>query len=581
MAETLISPGVLTREQDISFLPPAALVAGAAFIGPTVKGPVLEPTVVSSYNEYKAVFGSAFQSGSTTVEHLTSIAAKNYFSQGGTSALITRVVSGSFNPATSTTVTASGSGAVFTLETRGKGVIFNNATGSTDPGLLNSDGSLVSGSADNIRWEVANINEKTGTFSLFIRRGDDSTKTKAILESYNNLSLDPYSSNYIAKAIGDQTKTLSGAGTTDVYLQPIGDYPNQSKYVRVASVSKPTPYYLANDGSVNTIPGSATLYSSYLPVASSGSFYGATGNLIQTGVAAGFYSNIGDNTQGVVQGNYTDAITLLGNKDEYVFNSISAPGLVYDHHSTALNSLISLAETRGDCIAIVDSVDFSKTLANAVSTIGGLDSSYAATYWPWLKTISETGKNVWVPAGVFIPGVYAFTDKIAAPWIAPAGIVKGALGTVTEAAIKLTGPKRDTLYQNNINPIATLPGTGIAVYGQKTLQKKQSALDRVNVRRLLIELKKYLGDVAKTLLFEQNTDNTRGRFLAKVNPYLKSVVEREGLYAFQVIMDETNNTADVIDRNALVGQILIQPSRTVEFIVLDFTVEPTGATFGA
>ena len=580
MAETIISPGVLAREQDTSYLSPAALVAGAAFVGPTVKGPVEIPTVVNSYSDYTTLFGSTFESGSTSVEYLTSIAVKTYFNQGGPSALITRVVSGTFDPATSTNILASGSGNSFTLETLGKGVIYNNATGALDPGLNNTDLSLVSGSADNLRWEVSSINENTGTFTVSIRRGNDNAKSTAVLESFSNVSLDPNSTSYIARVIGNQKKTIQGSGTTDVYIQPTGDYVNRSSYVRVASVDKPTLNYLANDGkTVNS--GSGASYTTFLPKPASGSFYGAKGTLVQTGVQALYFGDINTNTQGLIGGNYNDAIALLRNKDEYVFNIISAPGLLSDKHPSTVSSLVALAEDRGDCIAVVDPVTYSSTITQAVAAVDGFNTSYAATYWPWVQTISDTGKNVWIPAGVLIPGVYAFTDRSFAPWIAPAGLTRGGLGTVTQAARKLTNAQRDTLYSANINPIATFPGSGVVVYGQKTLQKKQSALDRVNVRRLLIELKKYLSDVANTLVFEQNTETTRGRFLSKVNPYLKSVVERQGMYTYKVIMDTTNNTADVIDRNMLVGQVMIQPTRTVEFVVLDFTIQPTGATFGA
>ena len=176
--------------------------------------------------------------------------------------------------------------------------------------------------------------------------------------------------------------------------------------------------------------------------------------------------------------------------------------------------------------------------------------------------------------------MYAFTDGSSAPWFAPAGLVRGGIPTVLQAERKLTRSERDTLYTSNVNPIATFPGQGIAVFGQKTLQSKASALDRVNVRRLLIELKKFVGDQANNLVFDQNTITTRNKFLSAVNPFLDSVVQRQGLYSFRVVMDDTNNTADVIDRNQLIGQIFIQPSKTAEFIVLDFTLEPTGATFG-
>ena len=130
-----------------------------------------------------------------------------------------------------------------------------------------------------------------------------------------------------------------------------------------------------------------------------------------------------------------------------------------------------------------------------------------------------------------------------------------------------------------MNPIATFPGQGVSVWGQKTLQKKASALDRVNVRRLLIKVKKFIASTSRFLVFEQNNTKTRRRFLNIVNPYLEQVQANSGLNAFRVVMDESNNTPDVVDRNRLVGQIYIQPTRTAEFIVLDFVVLPTGATF--
>ena len=178
-----------------------------------------------------------------------------------------------------------------------------------------------------------------------------------------------------------------------------------------------------------------------------------------------------------------------------------------------------------------------------------------------------------------IPGVYAFTDASSDPWFAPAGITRGGLGQVIRAERKLTVGNRNALYEANVNPIATFVGKGVVVYGQKTLQKRASALDRIGVRRLLISLKSYIGQIADNLVFEQNTASTRNNFLSQVNPYLESVQQRQGLYAFKVVMDETNNTADVIDRNELIGQIFLQPTRTAEFIVLDFNVLPTGAVF--
>ena len=579
MAESLISPGVLSREQDRSFIAPAPLEAGAAFIGPTVIGPVEEPTVVTSYGDYQSKFGVTFESGSNKYEFLTSLAVKSYFEQGGNSALITRVVNGSFTGASNSTIAAADAGtAPFSIQTLGKGSILNNSTGAGDAGSQNSDGSLKSGSAENIRWEIGNVDSKNGTFSLLIRRGDDNLSQKTVLESFNDLSLDPNSEGYIAKIIGDQYKSKSTDGG-QTYISTVGSYVNRSNYIRVASVDRQTLNYLANDG----VSVRNAAYTGSLPVASSGSFHGATGNLYQSTEPNKHFSEISaGNTQGLEATDYADAISILTNQDEYVFNIVSAPGLIYSFgdHKTQLDAVISLASSRGDNIAVVDLSAYGTSVSNAAGNAASVNSSYAATYWPWLQMQSSTGKLEFVPASVVIPGVYTFTDGAAAPWFAPAGLTRGGISDVIQAERKLTRGQRDTLYSANVNPIATFPGSGISVFGQKTLQKKKSALDRVNVRRLLIDLKKFLGDQAKSLVFEQNTIATRNTFLANVNPYLESVVQRQGLYAYRVVMDDTNNTADVIDRNQLVGQIFIQPAKTAEFITLDFVILPTGATLG-
>ena len=572
MAETLISPGVLAQENDNSFLAPAPLEAGAAIIGPTVKGPVEQPTVVTSYGQYQNIFGTTFTSGSTKQEYLTSLSVKSYFNNGGNSMLVTRVATGTFSAATGSALTATDGGdAPFTFQTLGTGTVFNNG----QPTELNSDGSLISGTSDNIRYEITNVDTAQGTFSLLIRRGDDNHKNKAVLESFNDLSLDPNNSGYIEKVIGNQTTSVATDGTTK-YVQTSGSYVNRSKFITITDVARQTLDYIGTDGNIRVGTASGSL-----PVVGSGSFGDASGDLVAGGDT--YFDNISTVSQGITVSEYADAIAILSNQDEYLFNIISAPGLIYSQtgHSTQIDAIISLAESRGDCIAVVDAVSYGTETSNAAAGVASINSSYAANYWPWLQMQSGTGKNVWVPASTVIPGIYAFTDGASAPWFAPAGLTRGGISDVIQAERKLTRTQRDTLYAKNVNPIATFPGSGISVFGQKTLQKKKSALDRVNVRRLLIELKKFLGDTAKTLVFEQNTIATRSKFLATVNPYLNSVVQRQGLYAFRVVMDESNNTADVIDRNQLIGQVLIQPAKTVEFVVLDFTIEPTGATFGA
>jgi phage tail sheath protein FI len=275
-------------------------------------------------------------------------------------------------------------------------------------------------------------------------------------------------------------------------------------------------------------------------------------------------------------------ISLMANQDDYRFNVVTMPGLTIADNASQTTTLVNNIQSRGDAIVVLDPRPYGDTVSEAVTSAAAVNSSYAATYWPWLQTIDPgTGQLVWVPASTMIPAVYAFTDNVSEPWFAPAGINRGGLDTVVRAERKLTQSQRNTLYTGNVNPIATFPGTGVVVYGQKTLQKKASALDRVNVRRLLIALKSYISQVANNLVFEQNTIATRNQFLSQVNPYLESVQQRQGLYAFRVIMDDSNNTPDVIDRNQLIGQIYLQPTKTAEFIYLDFNILPTGATFPA
>ena len=734
MAEKIISPGVFTKEVDQTFLPAAISEIGAAVVGPTVKGPALVPTVVSSFSEYQTLFGDSFKSGSNTVQYLTSHTAQSYL-QHASQMTVVRILDGAFAPATasiltngSSTVTgvntatgsidaagfvagigeqykvtqgssaftfiASGDGGgdtsddsirfftngatvaahignliseinavsalnltavsqsngelaftasvagtgnngttfvtsskntpssfgsapavggdtdgfimgggtdsagtsttCFTLETLADGAIMNNSSTSTTTNNI-----LVSGSKDNLRFEISNVNNNRGTFTLLIRRGDDSIKRKQILETFNNVSLDPNATNYIERIIGSQTLTLRGSGTSDPFLQLSGSFPRKSNFVRVKSVNTPLIDYLDENGSVRIASTSESL-----PKVGSGSNHGgfiggdnglsgldSLGNMQGTFKPAGgynYYDEINStNSQGFTLSSgadgtdaYTDALNLLSNQDEYDINLILIPGVIDEIHPSIVTKAIDVCEDRGDCFVIVDPVTFGSTITTAKSKGDGRDSNFAAMYWPWVQVPDNiVGINRFVPPSVVMGGIYSFNDKVAHPWFAPAGLNRDGIDTAIQAERKLTNDNRDTLYESNINPIATFPGQGVTVFGQKTLQKKASALDRINVRRLLIALKKFIASTSRFLVFEQNNSATRRRFLNIVNPFMEQVQSNSGLTAFRVVMDDTNNTPDVIDRNILFGQIFVQPTRTAEFIVLDFTLQPTGATF--
>ena len=279
---------------------------------------------------------------------------------------------------------------------------------------------------------------------------------------------------------------------------------------------------------------------------------------------------------------YTKAINAVSNPDEWDINMVVAPGINYTSHPSVVEKIIDMVEDRQDAFYIADFSDYDDTISEATANANAVDSNYVATYYPWVKTIdSNTNKLTTVPPSVLLPAVYASNDRLAAEWFAPAGLNRGGITGAVSVLNRLTHAERDTLYENKVNPIAAFPGQGIVAFGQKTLQDKASALDRINVRRLLITVKKFIASTSRYLIFEQNTATTRARFLNTVNPYLESIQQRQGLYAFKVVMDESNNTPDVIDRNIMAGQIFLQPAKTAEFIVIDFNILPTGASFSA
>ena len=534
--------------------------------------------------------------------------------------------------------------------------------------------------------DIDNV-EQYSQFSVLIRRYNDNDKTPVILEQFNGVTLDPDSPRYISRVVGDRYPQYND--TLDK-VELLGNYPNQSQYIRVevaqgvdnksyspklspkgfsalinpiatASLNVNCNFPSASyEGVMQT--GTDSTYSSkgflgwkfteksfdnenwikplpsvqesnisgkfnvesYSGHPSSSLWTGSLSASIDTtgtngptaqqlkfsipfqggddGVApwtvkyTGAETNIdtisaytgGQNlygfdlssTQKAGYKGYKKAIDTLSNQDEYDINMVAIPGVVKELHPLVTNAAIDMVEDRGDAFFVMDLIKASSTVNNAVGQVGDLDTNYAAVYYPWVKVLDTSiNKPILVPPSVVVPGAIAASDNIAAEWFAPAGLNRGILGNVIEAKIRLNQAERDILYDNKINPIATFPQTGVCIWGQKTLQERSTALNRINVRRLLIALKKFIASSSRYLVFEQNTVATRNRFLNIVNPYLESVQQRQGLFAFRVQMDESNNTPEVIDRNQLVGAIFIQPAKTAEFIVLDFNVLTTGATF--
>lgn len=617
MAETtrFVSPGVFTNEKDLSFLPQEIQAIGAAVVGPTLYGPAFRPTTISNYSEFLRTFGGSFISGSGAVmreyKYLTNYLAQEYLRYGDNLTVVRIlnvdasaaansyvVSSGAYNTAapTANELTSSlftAADASFRLHLMSEGIWGNSGSpvgssnGVGDPRDQRTNGILVdvSGSRANYRWEISGVNNRRGSFDLLIRRGDDRGGRRVVVEQYNDLSLDSNDPNYIARVIGDQVYTLRGSGTGTPYLQPSGSYPNRSRIVRV-EVIKNTLNYLDAAGNIRSSALSASL-----PAAVSGTFsYGSDGYVQHP---RAFYDLINTNTQGfnlaTAAGGgsgstaYYDALDILSNDEEYDINALFLPGIVDQgggQHGNIATYAVAMCESRGDVFIIVDPTKFGDGISLAQQAGEGRTSNYAAMYYPWIQvTDPDLNRNVWLPPSCVVAGVLSFNDYIQFPWYAPAGLNRGGIEIAVQAEHKLSRVDRDDLYTRSINPIATFPREGIVVWGQKTLQKKRSALDRINVRRLLIAAKKYIASASRYLVFEQNTTETRNRFLNIVNPYLADVQRKQGLYDFKVIMDESNNTPDVIDRNELRGAVYLKPAKTAEFIIIDFFLYPTGATF--
>jgi len=293
------------------------------------------------------------------------------------------------------------------------------------------------------------------------------------------------------------------------------------------------------------------------------------------------------------------AIDSISDPEVLPANLLLAPGF---SESGVTNKLISVAESRKDVLAIIDlTSDYTprfEGLASSLGSVSGVvsdvksrsfDSSYACTFYPWVQ-ISDNlnnGQLAWVPPSVAALGAFGKSQAQSELWFAPAGFNRGGLGSlggsrgpkVLQARQRLDSKERDLLYEVNINPIATFPAEGVVIFGQKTLQALPSALDRINVRRLVLYLKSRVSTVSRNLLFDQNLQSTWNRFKAQVNPILSSTQARFGLSDYKLILDETTTTADLVDRNIMYAKIYIKPARAIEYIVVDFVITRTGADF--
>lgn len=306
-------------------------------------------------------------------------------------------------------------------------------------------------------------------------------------------------------------------------------------------------------------------------------------------------------TTSYVYNTYKRAIDTCSDPETLVTDIVVVPGLT---NTGLTNHLISTCEARADALAIIDLPNVYKPEAEGTATTRqsrytgtattaatalkgrGLNSSYGATYYPWVQVTDTVSNRVlFVPPSVVALGAMSYGQATQELWFAPAGFTRGGLSEgrggipVIGVSEKLSSKDRDTLYEVNINPIAQFPAEGIVIFGQKTLQVTPSALDRINVRRMMIFVKREISKIASTLLFDQNVDVTWSRFTGQVNPFLATVKSRLGLSDYRVILDKTTTTPDLVDRNIMYAKIFLKPARAIEFIAIDFTITDSGASF--
>lgn len=308
------------------------------------------------------------------------------------------------------------------------------------------------------------------------------------------------------------------------------------------------------------------------------------------------YENAYDEFLESEEGNYEmfkTACNVFANPESVDINLFATPGVDYKNNQGIVKYALAMMEDRADTLYIIDAPRIATIYDDGTVKRGtpeevvndlestGIDSNYAATYWPWIQ-IEDTlsGKYTYQAPTLLVVKTLALTDNVSAPWFAPAGLTRATAGTsIKRTDLKLSREQRDVLYGGRINPIASFVQQGIVIWGQKTLQVRQSALDRINIRRLLLQVRRLISAAALTLLFEQNDQTLRDQFLAKVEPILLQIQNQRGLTSFRVVMDDSNNTAETIDRNMLIGKIQLKPTRTAEFIDLTFQVLPSGANF--
>jgi len=601
-----VSPGVYTREVDLSLYVPALSTTIVGMIGVSSKGPTNVRTYITNqqqfietfgapdssigYESYAAlqylrrgrqlwfvrVVGDAAASAAQTISYGTAATAENLtptpaFDDTTKSFVLAAPAAlgdSGIQPGSVTVIFTMSDDSLETFTDDGAGVLTGSvdgagtivyatgvitmAFGTLAPKTASAVDADTTSLSDAAEFTALSEGEWGNNVSISIGAGTLASTVKinifmdgVAVESFNNVDLDDTTGNtqYIETKIND-----------------VSDYVTVELDVALASASTELPATVAT---AVALAGGST----------------DAGNVSATEINGVAWDALLSSPTG---------LQLFASPSAVDINLLAAPGWA---DAAVVNQLILLAETRADCLAIVDPpenlrpsevVDWHNATGDYLGQHAAFNSSYAATYWPWVKIYdSYNGAYAWTPPSGHALAVFAYTDQSTESWFAPAGLTRGRVISGIDVEMGATPGEMDLLYgdQNSVNPIAKFTKDGLVIWGQRTLQRAPTALDRINVRRLLLYLRKVISTAVRYLVFEPNDEKTWRLFGHLVIPFLNDVTQRRGLYDFRVKCDETTNTPAVIDRNEMNAQIFLKPVKAAEFIQVDLVITATGANF--
>jgi len=553
-----LSPGVNVSEVDLTTAIPSVSTTVGAFAGDFQWGPANEIVTIS--NEVQLVERFGKPDSNTFTSFFT---ASNFLQYSNDLRVVRSIGSGAFNATTTGTgVLIENTSDYEDNHSSGSG---SNVFGAKYPGLL----------GNSLKVSICDSNTTLLATWAYADEFDSNPSTSEyLIRNNSNAGL---ANDEMHIVVLDTTGRISGTANTIL---------EKFSFVSKASDAK------TDDGSSNyykDVINNRSKYIWWLSHPSEGTNWGriAGDNLVYTKVASTDYTLSGGVTAAPSAANRNTAYDLFNNPDTVDISFILAGET---SGSSTITALEAIAESRKDCIVFIspqrsDVVDNSGSESTALqtfrqTTLSSLSSSYMVCDSAWKYQFDKYNDVYrYVPLNGDIAGLCARTDLQRDPWFSPAGINRGQIKNVIKLSWNPTTSQRDTLYKNGINPVVTFPGEGTILYGDKTFLTKPSAFDRINVRRLFIVLEKAVARAARSSLFEFNDDFTRAQFVNLVEPFLRDVQGRRGIYDFRVVCDTTNNTAEVIDSNRFVGDIYIKPARSINFIQLNFVATRTGVSF--